>query len=126
MRPPYLYGNADRDYANSAFIAGSEGLYALWQQKAEAFRKSLGARAILGNERDIFEPVGPAQGTLIFIHGGYWLECSPATFHILLQGLWPVAGASSCRFILWRPRPASAKWCNILPRSLLPPLAPWC
>lgn len=72
----------DRAYANSAFIAGSETLPALWTQKAAAFRDSMGGRAQLGlaygprprNRFDLFLPQATPRGLMVFVHGGYWME----------------------------------------------------
>lgn len=73
---------ADRDYANGAFIPGAEGFLPRWQAKAAAFRAGLGARARLGltygpgarQKFDLFLPEGAAKGLLVFIHGGYWIS----------------------------------------------------
>lgn len=72
----------DDAYANGAYIDGAEDYVRRWQAEAEAYRASLGARAVLGwrygpSERmgyDLFQPVGPSKGTVIFVHGGYWLK----------------------------------------------------
>jgi len=67
-------------YANGAYIADAASYPPRWSAQAEAFRASLGERAILdqaygGGARqtyDLFEPEGAAHGTVIFVHGGYW------------------------------------------------------
>ena len=72
---------ADRDYANGAFIPGAEGFVPRWQAKAAAFRESLGERARLGlayggqarQKFDLFLPQTQPRGLLVFIHGGYWM-----------------------------------------------------
>lgn len=72
---------ADRDYANGAFIPGAEGFVPRWQAEAAAFRAALGARARLGlaygllarQRMDLFLPEGAAQGVMVFLHGGYWM-----------------------------------------------------
>lgn len=72
---------ADRDYANGAFIPGAEGFVPRWQEKAAAFRAGLRERARLGlaygtgarQRFDLFLPETPARGLLVFIHGGYWM-----------------------------------------------------
>ena len=71
----------DRAYSNGAFIEGGEAYPARWAAKAAAFRQAQGARAALGlaygaTERqrfDLFRPEGPARGTVVFVHGGYWM-----------------------------------------------------
>lgn len=72
----------DDAYANGAYIAGAEDYVARWPLEAAAFRDGLGARTTLGqsygpSERmalDLFHPEEAAKGTLIFVHGGYWLK----------------------------------------------------
>lgn len=72
---------ADRDYANGAFIPGADGFVPRWQAAASAFRAAHGARARLdlaygpgARQRfDLFLPEGAARGLMVFVHGGYWL-----------------------------------------------------
>ena len=72
----------DDAYANGAYIDGAEAFPPRWQHAAAAYRDALGERARLGigygpTERmayDLFQPVGPSSGTMIFVHGGYWLK----------------------------------------------------
>ncbi len=72
---------ADRDYANGAFIPGADGFVPRWRAAAAAFRAGCGGRARLdlpygpgARQRfDLFLPVGAPRGLLVFIHGGYWL-----------------------------------------------------
>lgn len=72
----------DDAYANAAYIPDADAYLARWPQAAEAFRQSLGERAELGRRYgpsarmayDLFHPEGRSQGTLIFVHGGYWLR----------------------------------------------------
>ena len=72
----------DDAYANGAYIPGAEGFVSRWPVEAAAFRDGLGARATLDqsygpSERmafDLFQPEGAAKGTMIFVHGGYWLK----------------------------------------------------
>lgn len=83
-----------RDYQNGAFIPGSDALPALWAAKAAAFRASLGARARLDlaygpaprNRFDLFLPATAAQGLMVFIHGGYWLETNKDLWSHLAAG----------------------------------------
>lgn len=84
----------DRAYANGAFIAGAEGYPPRWASAAEAFSRSLGARARLGlaygaGERqrfDLFLPQGAARGLLVFVHGGYWMAFGRETWSHLAAG----------------------------------------
>ena len=100
---PYAWPDADRDYANGAFIPGADSVVARWQADAAAFRARLGARARLDlaygpdprQRLDLFLPETAPQGTLVFIHGGYWLAFTPADFSHLAAGAlargWAVA-----------------------------------
>lgn len=79
--PAYCWPDPDRDYANGDFIAGAALYPPRWQAAAQAFRDSLGARAecdlSYGSHPreafDLFHPEGEARGTLLLIHGGWWL-----------------------------------------------------
>lgn len=72
----------DDAYANGAYIPGADGYVTGWQADAAAFRDDMGARATLGQSYgpsdrmalDLMQPEGTAKGTLIFVHGGYWLK----------------------------------------------------
>jgi acetyl esterase/lipase len=69
-------------YANLPYIEGGADFPPRWAATADRFRKRLGERAELGisygpSERqayDLFHPEGAPKGTLIFVHGGYWLK----------------------------------------------------
>lgn len=84
----------DREYANGAFIPGSEALPARWAANAAAFRDALGARARMGlayggaarQEFDLFLPEAGAKGLLVFIHGGYWLAFGRESWSHLAAG----------------------------------------
>jgi arylformamidase len=86
--------NPDRAHANGAFIAGSEQFPPRWEKEAAAFRESLGSRARLGiaygdGERqkyDLFLPDTKPRGTLVFIHGGYWLAFGRESWSHLARG----------------------------------------
>lgn len=94
---------ADRAYANGAFIPGAEGFVPKWQSAAAAFRDSLGDRARLGlayggaarQRLDLFLPEGPPRGLLVFVHGGYWLAFGREDWSHLAAGAvargWAVA-----------------------------------
>ncbi len=72
----------DDAYANGAYIDGAADYPPRWAARADAYRRALGDRAQLGvsygpSDRmayDLFRPDGPSRGTLIFVHGGYWLK----------------------------------------------------
>lgn len=71
----------DRAYANADFIQGAADFPPRWKSDAQSFRNQLGDRAILNqsygpNPRhgyDLFLPIGPVKGIVVFIHGGFWL-----------------------------------------------------
>ncbi|WP_112309507.1 alpha/beta hydrolase [Pseudogemmobacter bohemicus] len=93
-RPPYHWPDPDRDYANGDFIEGAARYPAHWDAAARAFRDSLGARAQGGlaygdaarNRYDVFAPETEAKGTVLFIHGGYWLAFGRETWSHLAAG----------------------------------------
>ena len=84
----------DESYANATYISGAEEYPPRWQKAAAAFREALGPRAELGvsygpGDRqaiDIFHPEGPAKGTLIFVHGGYWKAFDRSDWSHLAEG----------------------------------------
>ncbi len=84
----------NREYANGAFIPGSDALPALWAAKAAAFRATLGPRARLNlpygpSDRhcfDLFLPETPPRGLMAFLHGGYWLAFGRESWSHLAQG----------------------------------------
>ena len=90
-------------YANAAHIPGAEAYPARWAARAAAFRAGLGARAETGLAHgpgprevlDLFHPEGPAQGTMVFVHGGYWRAFGPQDWSHLAAGAlargWAVA-----------------------------------
>ena len=93
----------DDAYANAPYIPDAESYPPRWTGEAEAFRANLGARAALDlpygpSERqayDMFLPDGDAQGTLIFVHGGYWRTFDRKTWSHFAKGAlakgWAVA-----------------------------------
>lgn len=84
----------DDAYANGAHIPGSDAFPPRWQAEAAAFRDGLGRRAELGlrygdsarQAFDLFHPEGPARGTVIFVHGGYWRETDRSLWSHLAAG----------------------------------------
>jgi len=67
-------------FDNSSYVPGSDKLGAHWADQALTYRKTLGNRAQMHirygqHDRevyDLFTPETQPQGTLIFVHGGYW------------------------------------------------------
>lgn len=91
----------DDDYANSAHIPGGDGYYAQWDAAAEAFRashkdKTLGVKYGARDRQifDMFRPSDAAKGTVIFVHGGYWVAGSAGMFSHLAAGA--VAAGFNC------------------------------
>lgn len=82
----------DTAYANADFIPDGASYPDRWAEAAREFRDRVGGRIGLpygsgDRERfDLFEPEGEARGTVIFIHGGYWLKFSPDYFSHLAAG----------------------------------------
>jgi arylformamidase len=84
----------DDAYANAAHIPGAEWIFSRAAANARSFRAGLGERAQTGlsygdGDRqtfDLFLPEGPAKGTVVFIHGGYWLKFDPGVFSHLAAG----------------------------------------
>lgn len=95
----------DDAYSNSAYIPGGDAYPARWAEQAAAFRAELSAadRAELDlpygeGERDrydLFHPDAAARGTVLFIHGGYWMAFDKGRWSHLAAGAlargWAVA-----------------------------------
>jgi arylformamidase len=70
---------ADRAYANGAFIPDAEGYVAKWRAAAAAFRGRVRMQggiaygAGLRQRFDLFLPEAEPHGLLVFVHGGYWM-----------------------------------------------------
>jgi arylformamidase len=103
VRPAYRWPDPDRDYLNGAFVPGSDGLPDRWRAEAAAFRAALGTRAATdlpygGGARqryDLFLPEADQGGTLVFVHGGYWMAFGREDWSHLAAGAlargWAVA-----------------------------------
>lgn len=83
----------DDAYANTAYIPNGEAYFDRWARAAAAFReehaeKELGVAYGAGARQwfDLYHPAGPAKGTVVFVHGGYWMACSPRDFSHLAAG----------------------------------------
>jgi len=85
---------ADRAYANGAFIPGSAELPARWRADAAGFVAAMGARARMGlpygsaarEAFDLFLPEGAVQGVMVFVHGGYWMQTGRESWSHLAAG----------------------------------------
>lgn len=86
----------DDAYSNGAHIPGGDAYPARWAERAAAFRSERAAagRAELdlpygGGEReryDLFRPEGAAKGTVVFVHGGYWMAFDKGRWSHLAAG----------------------------------------
>lgn len=84
----------DLAYANSDFIPGAADLPRLWAESSADLRRNLSDRARLGlrygpgarQSFDLLLPLGKPRGTLVFVHGGYWLETDPALWSFVAAG----------------------------------------
>ena len=91
-------------YANVPNIPGGEAYPERWAEDAQAFRNAGSfAQAELKtpygdgqrNWYDLFAPHTKARGTLVFVHGGYWMRFDPSSFSHFAAGAlargWAVA-----------------------------------
>lgn len=84
----------DDAYENAKYIPGGGDFPRHWAEAAAAFRERIGPRARLGHSHgaapaewfDLFLPEGAAAGLVVFVHGGYWMECGPRDFSHLAAG----------------------------------------
>ena len=85
--------NLDDAYANSAYIPDGETYFARWASDAGLFREKHADKVLgvpYGKEPyqtyDLFKTKNNAKGTIVFVHGGYWMACSPSDFSHVAQG----------------------------------------
>ncbi|PWC56478.1 esterase [Azospirillum sp. TSH7] len=86
----------DDAYSNSAYIPGGDTYPARWAERAAAFRVEIAGagRAELDlpygdgeRERyDLFRPEGAPKGTVVFVHGGYWMAFDKGRWSHLAAG----------------------------------------
>lgn len=86
----------DDAYSNGAHIPDGDAYPARWAERAAAFRTELGVagRAELdlpygeGDRElyDLFRPEGAVKGTVVFVHGGYWMAFDKARWSHLAAG----------------------------------------
>jgi len=83
----------DDAYANSAHVAGSDKLPALWAARAAAYRAGLTAfrpdiayGAAERQRLDLILPDGEPKGLVVFVHGGYWLRFDKSFWTDLAEG----------------------------------------
>lgn len=86
----------DDRYANAAYIQNADAFITRWTKSAAEFRDLALARgkaeldvsygATNRQCYDLFEPEQAARGTMIFVHGGYWLRFDKSYWSHLAQG----------------------------------------
>ncbi|MEM9577524.1 MAG: alpha/beta hydrolase [Pseudomonadota bacterium] len=84
----------DDAFANAAYIRQAADFPPRWAREAEAFRAGLGSRAALAisygpsprQAYDLFRSETEQRGTLVFVHGGYWLKFDRSSWSHLAQG----------------------------------------
>jgi len=99
-------------FNNGDHIPGGDGFPAIWDQRARAFRADCPhleediAYGETPRERlDLFRPVGPPEGLVVFVHGGYWMK--------MHKGLWSDLAAG----------PLAHGWAVAMPSYTLAPEA---
>lgn len=82
----------DDAYANGRFIADAAAFPPKWAAAAKAFRDcayaTLDVKYGHGPRQrfDLFQPEGAAKGTVVFVHGGYWLDFDKSSWSHLAAG----------------------------------------
>ena len=84
----------DDAYANAPYIPDAESYPPRWAADAAQFREKMGARAELDvpygararQTYDFFSAEGAAKGTLVFVHGGYWLKFDKTSWSHFAEG----------------------------------------
>ncbi|WP_281980983.1 alpha/beta hydrolase [Thalassorhabdomicrobium marinisediminis] len=84
---------ADDAYANSKHIPDGEAYLARWEATAQVFRDHHRLKELnvpygpdARQTYDIFHPERLAKGTVVFLHGGYWMAGAPGMFSHLATG----------------------------------------
>jgi len=86
----------DKAYDNRAAVPDQEAIFEKWIAKAAQFRQEMTDQSELDisygrDERerfDLFHPKNQSDGTLIFVHGGYWRSLDKSNFsHIAKSAL---------------------------------------
>lgn len=91
----------NEEFANSAYIPGSDILPKLWADNAAAYRLTTKMQADIcygegeRNRFDLIYPDSPSKGLVVFVHGGFWTECAKSDWTDLAEGArlngWTVA-----------------------------------
>ncbi|MGU3575178.1 alpha/beta hydrolase [Brucellaceae bacterium C25G] len=89
------------EFANSPYIQGSEHLPALWAKNAADYREVTQMQVDIAygngarNYLDLIFPDGESKGLVVFVHGGFWIQCAKSDWTDLAEGArsngWTVA-----------------------------------
>lgn len=89
----YQVHDWDDAYANGLHIPRGDIFPSYWEARSNAFRTANPPEPLMRG--DLFLPEGEVRGLAVFIHGGYWMETTPATWSHLAEGAlargWAVA-----------------------------------
>lgn len=80
----YQVEDWDDAYANGAHIPAGDSYPEKWAAHAAAFRATARHEAV--ESGDLFLPEATPKGLAVFIHGGFWMRTSPATWSHLAAG----------------------------------------
>jgi len=85
----------EREYNNRALVPEHPAFFARWERDSEFVRSTLPCTLDQAygpdprNKLDWFPAAGPARGTLVFIHGGYWRSLDKSMFSWLAASYVP-------------------------------------
>ena len=85
----------EREYNNRALVPDHPAYFARWQKDSDFVRSTLPCTLDLAygpdprHRVDWFPAAGPARGTLVFIHGGYWRSLDKSMFSWLAASYVP-------------------------------------
>ena len=91
----------DDAYANGAYITDSAAFPSRWAKIASQYRAETMCNLDIPYGRsarqqlDVFHPSGASKGTVVFVHGGYWVDFDKSSWSHLARGAnasgWTVA-----------------------------------
>jgi arylformamidase len=85
----------EREYNNRALVPDHPAYFARWERDSDFVRATLPCTLDLAygpdprHRLDWFPAAGPARGTLVFIHGGYWRSLDKSMFSWLAASYVP-------------------------------------
>jgi arylformamidase len=85
----------EREYNNRALVPEHPAFFARWERDSDFVRSTLPCTLDLAygsgplERLDWFPAAGPAKGTLVFIHGGYWRSLDKSMFSWLAASYVP-------------------------------------